>query len=90
MAKHMGIGVAEQDHVIADRLRDVAEKLGVSRASVAIAWMLTKPAITAPVIGASKPHHLDDAFKALDLKLDAELVRFLEEPYRPQPVTGLD
>ncbi len=90
MTKAMGIGAAEQHHVIADRLREAAGKLGASRASLAIAWMLSKPAITAPIIGVSKPHHLDDAFRALELKLDAETVKDLEEPYRPQPVTGLD
>jgi aryl-alcohol dehydrogenase-like predicted oxidoreductase len=51
--------------------------------------MLTKPAITAPIVGATKPHHLDDAVAAVSLKLTAEEVKALEEPYSPHPVLGL-
>lgn len=46
--------------------------------------------MTSPTIGVSKPHHLDDAIKALDIKLDAEMMKFLEEPYRPKPVVAMD
>ncbi len=60
----------------------------VAPAQVALAWMLAKPGITAPIIGATKPHHLDDAVKALDVKLSPEQVKRLEEPYRPHPVLG--
>jgi len=87
-AKVLGIGAADVDHEIAERVRVVAEKLGVSRAAVAIAWTLANPAVTAPIIGASKPHHLADALKALDIKLDQETKKYLEEPYRPQSVAG--
>src|ERR1700674_4519388 len=87
-AKVLGIGAADVDHEIAERVRVVAEKLGVSRAAVAIAWTLANPAVTAPIVGASKPHHLADALKALDIKLDQETKKYLEEPYRPQSVAG--
>ena len=66
----------------------VAERLGASRASIALAWVLTKPGVVSPIIGASKPHHLDDAIKALDIKLGAETMKYLEEPYRPHSILG--
>jgi aryl-alcohol dehydrogenase (NADP+) len=87
-AKSLGIGASDVDHEIAERVRGVAERLGVSRAAVAIAWVLANPAVTSPIIGASKPHHLDQALKALDIKLDDETKKYLEEPYRPRPVAG--
>jgi aryl-alcohol dehydrogenase (NADP+) len=87
-AKSLGVGASDVDHEIAERVRVVAERLGVSRAAVAIAWVLTNPAVTSPIIGASKPHHLEQALKALDLKLDDETKKYLEEPYRPRPVAG--
>ena len=90
MTAKMKLGTYDEDNVIADRVGKVAEKLGVPRATVALAWVLAKPGITAPVIGMSKPHHLDDALKSLDLKLDAETMKFLEEPYRPKAVVAMD
>ena len=65
-----------------------AEKLGTKPAIVALAWVLSKPHVTAPIIGASKPHHLDDALAALALKLDARTIARLEEPYQPKAVVG--
>ena len=62
--------------------------MGVKPAVVALAWVLSKPFITAPIIGASKPHHLQDAVAALALKLDAETIAKLEAPYRPKAVVG--
>ena len=59
------------------------------RATVALAWMLGKPGITAPIIGATKPEHLQDAVAALDVKLTKEEVEALEAPYVPHPVTGI-
>jgi len=67
----LGIGASDTDHEIAERVRVVAERLGASRAAVAVAWTLANPAVTAPIIGASKPHHLPDALKALEISLDA-------------------
>jgi 1-deoxyxylulose-5-phosphate synthase len=60
----------------------------VPPARVALAWLLHKPGITAPIIGASKPHHIDDAVAALDLKLSLEDMAALEEPYVPHRVAG--
>jgi aryl-alcohol dehydrogenase-like predicted oxidoreductase len=55
-------------------------------AQVALAWMYTKPYITSPIIGATKPHHLEDAIAALSVQLTADEIERLEEPYRPHPV----
>ncbi len=78
----------ESDKEIVARVAQVAEKRGVSKAQVALAWMLSKPFVTAPIIGASKPYHLDDAVAALELKLSDEEIGTLEEPYRPHAVAG--
>ena len=66
----------------------MASKHGVNRAQVALAWVLSRPGVTAPIIGASKPHHLDDAVAALDVALDGEDLASLEEAYVPHPVAG--
>ena len=81
---------APHDEEIAARVRDAAERLGQPPARVALAWMLRKPEISAPIIGASKPGHLEDAVAALEVELDDETVAALEEPYRPIPVAGHD
>jgi aryl-alcohol dehydrogenase-like predicted oxidoreductase len=78
----------EDDHAVIDRVTEVAQKRGVPNAQVALAWLLAQPGVTAPIIGASKMAHLDDAVKALDLQLDAEELKSLAEPYRPHPVLG--
>jgi aryl-alcohol dehydrogenase (NADP+) len=79
---------ADSDFAIVDRVSEIAKKRGVSNAQVALAWLLHKPGVTAPIIGASKPHHLDDAFAALNLNLDAAEIKALEEPYQPHPILG--
>ena len=61
---------------------------GVPRAQVALAWVARNPVVTAPIVGASKPHHVDDAVAALELELSDEEVKRLEEPYRPHEVAG--
>jgi aryl-alcohol dehydrogenase-like predicted oxidoreductase len=66
----------------------VAAARGLPRAQVALAWLLAKPGVTAPIIGATKPHHLDDAVAALSIKLTPEEISRLEEPYLPHPVLG--
>ena len=76
----LGMG-SEQDYA-------VAEKLGCKPAQVALAWVLGLPGVTAPIVGASKPHHLPDAVGALAIQLDADTRAYLEEPYRPKPVSG--
>jgi aryl-alcohol dehydrogenase-like predicted oxidoreductase len=83
----LGLG-SRQDEAIRRRVVEAAEKLGVKPAVVALAWVLSKPYVTAPIVGASKPHHLDDAIAALSLKLDARTIAKLEEPYQPKAVAG--
>ena len=76
------------DSAVIDRVTEIAKKRGVPNAQVALAWLLAQPGVTAPIIGASKLAHLDDAVKALDLKLDADEMKALAEPYRPHPIQG--
>jgi len=78
----------DDDRRIVERVASVAERRGVPMAQVALAWLLSRPAVTAPIVGATKAHHLDDAVAAVDLKLDDDEVRSLEEPYRPHEVRG--
>jgi 1-deoxyxylulose-5-phosphate synthase len=80
---------ADADKAVVDRVAEVANKRGVPQAQVALAWMLTKPAITSPIVGATKPNHLEDAAAAVSLKLTPEEVKSLEEPYVPHAVVGL-
>ena len=75
------------DKVIA-RVQTLAAARGASPAQVALAWLLHKPGITAPVVGASKPQHIEDAVGALIVKLSAEEIASLEEPYVPHPIVG--
>jgi len=76
------------DFTVVDRLTEIASKRGVPNAQVALAWVLAQPGVTAPIIGASKMHHLDDAIAGLKLKLDEAELQALSEPYRPHPVLG--
>jgi aryl-alcohol dehydrogenase (NADP+) len=78
----------DSDFTVVDRLTTIAEQRGVSNVQVALAWLLHQPGVTAPIIGASKPHHLNDAIAALKLKLTSEEIKSLEEPYRPHPILG--
>jgi aryl-alcohol dehydrogenase (NADP+) len=78
----------EGDFTIAGRVMELAEKRGVRPAQIALAWMLSKNDVTAPIIGASKLHYLDDAIAGLEMKLTAEEIKFLEELYIPHPVLG--
>jgi len=77
------------DHAVVDRVGRISEQRGVSRAQVALAWLLSKSAITSPIVGATKPHHLSDAVAALTLHLTAEETASLEEPYAPHTVAGI-
>jgi len=78
----------ESDFTIVDRVTALARAKGVPNARIALAWMLHQPAVTAPIIGASKMEHLDEAVRALDVKLSQEELEKLEEPYQPHPVLG--
>jgi aryl-alcohol dehydrogenase (NADP+) len=76
------------DFSVVERLTQVAQRRGVSNAQIALAWMLAKPGITAPIIGASKMPHLEDAVAAMKIKLEKDEMRQLEECYQPHPVLG--
>ncbi len=78
----------EADRKVVDRLGELAEKRGVPRAQLALAWMLSKPFVTSPIVGAAKPNHLADAVAALSLRLTPEEIAALEEAYTPHPVPG--
>ena len=76
------------DRPVLDRLGEVASERGVPPAQVALAWLLHRPSVTAPIVGATKPEHLDDALAAAQLELSGEELDRLEEPYIPHPVSG--
>jgi aryl-alcohol dehydrogenase-like predicted oxidoreductase len=78
----------EADRKVVDRVGELAERRGIPRATLALAWMLSKPVVTAPIVGATKPNHLNDAVAALAVKLSAEEIAALEELYVPHPVVG--
>ncbi|AMA53170.1 aldo/keto reductase [Bacillus inaquosorum] len=79
---------ADADRLVVERLAAIAEKHGVSRTHIAIAWLLQKEPVTAPIIGATKMSHLEDAVRALSVKLTSEEIALLEEPYVPHPIVG--
>jgi 1-deoxyxylulose-5-phosphate synthase len=76
------------DRAIVERVAEIAQQRGVSRAQVALAWVLAQPVVSAPIVGVTKDHHLDDAVAAVDLQLTEEELARLEEPYTPHPVVG--
>ncbi|OUP81556.1 aldo/keto reductase [Lachnoclostridium sp. An169] len=77
----------EQDQVIIDRVAELAERKGVSMTEISLAWLLTK--VTAPVVGATKLHHIEGAAKAVDLELTEDEITYLEEPYVPHRLVGV-
>ncbi len=79
---------SDSDFDVVNRLTETATQRGLPNAQVALAWMLSKPAITAPIIGASKPGHLEDAVAALSVKLTQNEINLLEELYQVHPVLG--
>ena len=79
----------ESDFAVADRVGAVAARAGLSRAKVALGWLLGKPHITSPIVGATKLQHLEEAVAAIDVKLTAEDVRALEEPYQAKTVAAI-
>jgi aryl-alcohol dehydrogenase-like predicted oxidoreductase len=78
----------EADKRVVARVAEVAKARGVPRAQIALACLLHKPVITAPIVGATKLEHLDDALGALEVRLSSEEIVALEEPYVPHPVAG--
>lgn len=78
---------AEQDGIIIDRVAQLADKYGVSMTEISLAWLLTK--VSAPVVGTTKLHHIEDAAKAVNLTLTADELAFLEEPYLPHKLVGV-
>jgi aryl-alcohol dehydrogenase (NADP+) len=78
----------DSDVAIADRTADLAKRRGVTPAQVALAWLLAKPGVTAPIVGASKLTQLDEAVAAIELRLDAGEMTFLEELYQPHRIIG--
>jgi aryl-alcohol dehydrogenase-like predicted oxidoreductase len=78
----------EADRRVADRVGEVAKARGVPRAQIALAWLLAKPVITAPIVGATKLNQLDDALAAVAVRLSADEIAALEEPYVPHAVVG--
>ena len=86
--KTLYTSAVDSDRKVIERVAEVAAKRGVPRAQVALAWLLSKPFMTAPIVGASKPNHLEDAVAAVSLKLSEEEITKLEEPYVPHPVVG--
>ena len=83
-----GAELSGSDRAVHDAVGKIASARGVPRAQVALAWVCQKPGVVAPIIGASKPQHLEDAFAALSLKLGAEEIAALEAPYVPHAVAG--
>ncbi|MGD0831694.1 MAG: aldo/keto reductase [Terracidiphilus sp.] len=80
----------EADRKVVDRLGQLSEERGIPRAQLALAWLLAKPVIAAPIVGATKPHHLADAVAALSVRLAPEEIASIEEPYVPHPVLGFN
>ncbi len=76
----------DSDHAVVDTVGEIAKARGVANTQVALAWVLRNGAITAPIVGASKAHHLDEALAALDISLTDEEAKALEKPYKPKPV----
>ena len=78
------------DKAVVDRVGEVAARLGVPRAQVALVWLLQQPVVTAPIVGATRPHHLEEAVAALSVSLPPAEIAALEAPYAPHAVAGID
>ena len=78
----------EEDYPVADCVAEIAQGRGLTGSQIALAWILSKPYVHSPIIGATKIEHLDQAIAALDLRLSDEEVKRLEEPYKPHPILG--
>jgi aryl-alcohol dehydrogenase (NADP+) len=83
-----GLYYKEDDFQVVDRVTELAKKHAVPNARIALAWILHQPGVTAPIIGATKEHHIPDAVKGAEIKLSSEEIAYLEAPYKPHPVLG--
>lgn len=83
-----GKELAEADQRVIDRVAEIAHRRAVPPAQIALAWLLHKPGVTAPIVGASKPYQLEDAIAAISIALSPEEIAALEEPYVPHPIAG--
>jgi aryl-alcohol dehydrogenase-like predicted oxidoreductase len=88
--KKLYSGSEEADKPVVDRLGEIAKARGIPRAQIALAWLLQKPAVTAPIVGATKPHHLEEAVAAVDVKLSDAEIEALEAPYVPHRIVGFE
>ena len=88
--KKLYSGTEEVDKQVVDRVGEIAKARGIPHAQIALAWLLHKPAVTAPIIGATKPDHLEDAVAAHDVKLSDAEIEALEAPYVPHPIAGFE
>jgi aryl-alcohol dehydrogenase (NADP+) len=79
---------SDDDFAVADAVATVAKKCGVTPTQIACAWILAAPGVTAPIVGATKTHHLTELFEAVDIKLGTDEIAALEKPYRPHPIIG--
>ena len=86
--KLYGKETAEADQRVVDRVEEIGRERGVAPAQIALAWLLHQPGVVAPIVGASKPQHLEDAIAAASVKLSAEEIARLEEPYVPHEIAG--
>ena len=77
-----------EDQIIIDRVAEVAKKRGITRSQVALVWLLQKPPVVSPIIGATKVSHLEDSIGAIDAHLSQEEMAYLEEPYVPHRMVG--
>jgi aryl-alcohol dehydrogenase-like predicted oxidoreductase len=71
-----------------ERVGELADKRGLAPAQIALAWVLRNPAVTSPIVGVTRPQHLTDAVAAVDVTLDDDEVKYLQEPYVPHEVAG--
>jgi aryl-alcohol dehydrogenase (NADP+) len=78
----------DADFAVADRVAEVAQQHGVAPAQIALAWLLHKPGVTAPIVGATKMTQLEEAISALEIRLAKDEIELLEQPYVPHPVLG--
>ena len=90
ITKNLYAATAKLDRKVFDRLSEVAEKRGVPRAQIALAWLLQKESITSAIVGTTKISHIEDAVAALSINLTLEEIALLEEPYVLHPVIGIE